>query len=258
MTWDAGQYHKFSQERSRPFVDLLAQVRSEDVRSIADLGCGTGNLTKTLLDRWPAARVVGVDNSPEMLAKSETLAIPGKVEFVRSDIATWLSDGPLDLIISNAALHWVADHEGLLTRLTAMLSGRGTLAVQMPDRFETPSQLAIEEMVARPRWSSLEGVGLSRDSVMPVEWYVRRLIKLGFNVNAWQTTYIHVLSGADPVLEWLKGTGLRPLLVRLGEQAEEFLGELAPLLRKAYPQEDGVTLFPFPRLFFVATRRETR
>jgi trans-aconitate 2-methyltransferase len=252
--WDASQYLKFADERSRPFFDLLAQVRRDKASTIVDLGCGTGSLTRTLLDRWPDARIVGVDNSSEMLDKAQPLAIPGRLDFVLADIAGW-SKEPLDLIVSNAAFHWVVDHDGLLARLTGMLAPGGTLAVQIPARFDTPSQHAIEETSADPRWASLlAGVGLHRESVQPIEWYVRRLHDLGFTVDAWQTTYVHVLSGDDPVLEWLKGTGLRPLLARLGPQAGEFLLALGERLRAAYPAERGVTLFPFPRLFFVATR----
>lgn len=253
--WDAAQYLKFADERSRPFADLLAQVRAEEVKAIADLGCGTGRLTRTLAERWPAARVVGVDNSPEMLEQAESLAIPGRLDFVHADLAAWRPEGPLDLIVSNAALHWVPDHERLIPRLAGMLSRGGALAVQVPDRFDTPAQAAVERTVADPRWASLlAGAGLTRDSVKPAEWYVRLLLGMGLRVNAWRTTYLHVLVGEGPVLEWLKGTGLRPLLSPLGEQAGEFLGELGGRLREAYPRDGEVTLFPFPRLFFVAAR----
>jgi trans-aconitate 2-methyltransferase len=175
-----------------------------------------------------------------------------------ADLAAWSPTGPCDLIVSNAALHWVSDHAGLLARLAGMLAPGGTLAVQMPNRFQTPAQSAIEQTTADPRWAArLEGVGLSRESVRPVLWYVRRLHELGFAVDAWDTTYVHVLAGKDPVLGWLKGTGLRPLLDVLGPQeGEEFERALAGRLEAAYPPEGGVTLFPFPRLFFVATRTQ--
>jgi trans-aconitate 2-methyltransferase len=259
VMWDPGQYQKFAGERSRPFADLLAQVRLEGPKAIADLGCGPGDMTRTLLDRWPAARVVGVDSSPEMLEKAAPLAVPGRLDFVRADVSSWSPEGwgPLDLIVGNAVFHWVPDHAALLARLAAMLSPGGALAVQMPDRFRSPSQEAIDATVAaEPRWSSLlAGVGLSRESVMPVEWYVRLLRGLGLAVDAWQTTYVHVLTGPDPVLEWLEGSGLRPLIQKLGDQAGDFLAALAARLRQAYPERDGVTLFPFPRVFFVASRR---
>jgi trans-aconitate 2-methyltransferase len=254
--WNVAQYLKFSDERSRPFADLLSQVHTEQARAIVDLGCGTGVLTQTLAERWPSAKVIGVDSSGEMLAQAAPRSIPGRLEFVEADIAEWSADVPLDLIVSNAALHWVGNHERLLARLSGMLASGGTLAVQMPNRFLTPSQAAVDETTADPRWaSSLEGVGLHRDSVKPLLWYVDRLHDLGFTVNAWETTYFHVMTGESPVLEWLKGTGLRPLLERL-EPADkaEFLRSLSIRLVAAYPPRGDVTVFPMPRLFFVATR----
>jgi trans-aconitate 2-methyltransferase len=252
--WDPGQYLKFSAERSRPFIDLVSRVPREEARFVADLGCGTGSLTQILVERWPGARIIGVDNSAEMLAKATP--IPGRLEFVRADIADWSPPQPLEVIVSNAALHWIRDHASLLSRLVGMLAPGGTLAVQMPNRFDTASHFAVEDTLANPRWSArLEGVGLSRESVMPTLWYVRRLRELGLAVDAWETTYVHVMSGEAPVLEWLKGTALRPILDVLGpEQAGTFLQELGGRLRIAYPPEGNVTLFPMPRVFFVAQR----
>lgn len=254
--WDAAQYLKFSNERGRPFADLLAQVSCTSPRLIVDLGCGAGNLTRTLADRWPEARVLGVDSSAEMLAKAAMHAIPGRLSFEQADVAGWSYPEPVDLIVSNAALHWVGDHHGLLARLVAQLGPSGTLAVQMPNRFQTPAQKAIEETTADPRWAAtLTGVGLHRESVRPLNEYVNRLIELGCLVNAWETTYFHVLRGENPVLEWLKGTGLRPLMQKLPErQLESFLDALARRLKAAYPEQQGATIFPFPRLFFVAVR----
>jgi trans-aconitate 2-methyltransferase len=232
-------------------------VRRESASSIADLGCGPGHLTEVLAKRWPAAQVVGVDNSPEMLEQARPLVIPSRLEFVNADIANWSPPKPLDLLVSNAALQWVPDHESLIPRLAGMLATGGTLAVQMPDRFyQSPAQEAINAAAADPRWASaLQGVGLHRDSVKPLLWYIRRLHQLGFAVDAWETTYVHVLTGQDPVLQWLKGTALRPLLDRLHPALkEEFLQILARRLETAYPAEGKFTLFHFPRLFFVATR----
>jgi trans-aconitate 2-methyltransferase len=258
--WNARDYLKFSAERSRPFADLLAQVRKEQARTIADLGCGPGLMTRVLADRWPSAHVVGVDNSPDMLAQAMPLAIPGRLEFVQADIADWRPSQPVDLLVSNAALQWVGDHEGLLIRLTGLLAPDGILAVQLPSRFGTPMYVAIEETAASPRWAScLKGVGLNRESVKPVAWYVHRLHDLGLAVNAWETAFIHVLTGENPVLEWLKGTALRPLLERLGPEDEgEFLQELGSRLKAAYPARRDMTLFSMPRLFFVAARQSDR
>jgi trans-aconitate 2-methyltransferase len=255
--WDADQYLKFADERSRPFFDLMARVRQERAEFIADLGCGPGHLTRTLLDRWPSARVVGVDNSQEMLEQARPTAIPGRLEFVLADLAAWSPDRPVDLLVSNAALQWVGDHAGLLPRLAGMLSPAGTLAIQMPYHFESPAHRLIEETKTDPRWSgALTRIGLQPNAVQSAAWYVERMHDLGFTVDAWQTIYIHVLTGENPVLEWFKGTALRPLLNRLAPPArDEFLRELGSRLQAAYPARQGITLLPFPRLFVVATRR---
>jgi trans-aconitate 2-methyltransferase len=253
--WDANTYLKFADERGRPFADLLGQVADDQPRTIVDLGCGPGQLTLTVAERWPAAQVIGVDNSPEMMEKARPLSLPGRLQFIQADIGNWSPEAPVDLVVSNAALHWLPAHDSVLSRLSAMLTPGGTLAVQMPNRFHTPAQAAIEETVAQPRWAALHDVGLHRESVLPLRRYVERLHELSFQVNAWETTYIHVLRGENPVLEWLRGTALRPLLASLELRAQdEFLRELAERLRTAYPPKPGVTLFPFPRLFFVATR----
>jgi trans-aconitate 2-methyltransferase len=253
--WDTKQYLKYSEERSRPFFDLLARVRGKPVDFIADLGCGPGHLTQALAERWPGALVVGVDNSSQMLEQARPLALPGRLGFVQADIASWSPDSPMNLIVSNAAFHWVGDHDALLTRLARMLAPGGMLTVQMPYHFQNPAHLAIEEIKTSPRWRpALAGVGLNQHSVMPLVWYVERLHDLGFVVDAWQTTYIHVLTGENPVLEWFKGTALRPLLERLAAQDKaEFLEELGERLKAAYPARGSVTLLSFPRLFFVAT-----
>jgi trans-aconitate 2-methyltransferase len=255
--WNASEYLRFAGERGRPFADLLAQVQLDSPRLVVDLGCGPGNQTRTLAERWPEARVIGIDSATDMLQKAQPLAIPGRVEFVACDIANWSPEAPVDLIVSNAALHWLGDHKRQLARLAAMLTPGGFLAVQMPNRFGSPSQVAIEEASADPRWARrLDGVGLHRESVMPVDWYVSQLRGLGFTVNAWETTYVHVLSGENPVLEWFKGTALRPLLDRLDTPTQtEFLAAVGQRLRIAYPPSGDVTLFPMPRLFFVASRQ---
>lgn len=256
LMWDATQYAKFSNERSRPFYDLAAQVSHERPHTIVDLGCGTGELTRSLAERWPEARVTGVDTSTEMLVKSAAFAIPGRLEFLRQDISDWSPPGPVDVILSNAALQWVEDHVALLPRLVGFLATGGVLAVQMPQRFRAASQSTIDEVAKDARWSKrLTGAGLHPDSVMPVDWYVHTLRGLGCTVNAWETTYVHVLSGENPVLEWFKGTALRPLLARLDESEKRvFEQELGPRLLKLYPARDDVTLLPFPRLFVVAKK----
>lgn len=192
-----------------------------------------------------------------MLQKARQFASVGRLDFVNANISDWSPASRVDLLFSNAALQWVGDHEKLIPRLAGMVAPGGTLAVQMPDRFhQTPAQIAIEQTAADPRWAAaLRGVGLHGDSVKPLVWYVRRLHELGFTVNAWETTYVHVLTGEQPVLEWLMGTALRPLLARLETDSKrEFLEALKESLAAAYPPEGNCTLFPFPRMFFVANR----
>jgi len=254
--WNVEQYQKYADERARPFFDLAGQIRSEAPRQIVDLGCGPGTLTRTLAERWPAAQVLGVDSSPEMLTKATGQSLPGRLVFEQANIATWTATVPCDVIVSNAALHWIANHDRQLARLADMLAPGGVLAVQMPNRFHTASQIAIDETMADPRWSSsLQGIGLHRESIQPLVWYVDRLHDLGLQVNAWETIYYHVLTGENPVLEWLKGTGLRPLLDRLSpELSREFERAVGQRLQAAYPVRKGITVFPMPRVFFVATR----
>ncbi len=256
MTWNPEQYLKFSIERARPASDLLAQVRAENARLIVDLGCGTGLLAKTLAERWPGARVIGLDSSAEMLQQARGLAIPGRLEFVCANIADWTCAERVDLVVSNAALHWLSNHARLLANIAALLSPGGTLAVQMPNNLRAASHLAIYELAAEKRFADkLAGIGLHRDSVWPISRYVERLHELGMTVNAWETTYVHVLTGQNPVLEWLRGTALRPLLAALEQdEAAEFERQLALRLAAAYPERAGVTLFPMSRIFFVATR----
>ncbi|MFO1019363.1 MAG: methyltransferase domain-containing protein [Planctomycetales bacterium] len=254
--WDPQVYARYSGERSRPFFDLLSQITLENPRSIVDLGCGPGHLTRTLCDRWPEAQVLGIDSSPEMLADAQPQSLPGRLQFQQGEIETWHTDEKLDLIVSNAALHWVPDHPRLLSRLSAMLTDHGVLAVQMPNRFRSTSQKVIDQSASDPRWKQfLEGVGLHGESVLPMKEYVACLQDLDLRVNAWETTYGHILTGADPVLEWVRGTALRPLLHALPEELHAaFLKDLAERFKIEFPPRNGTTLFPFPRLFFVATR----
>ena len=252
--WDASQYLKFADERARPFFDLMARVQCEQPQFIADLGCGPGHLSRMLVERWPDARVVGVDNSEAML--EQTPQPSNRLEFVLADLATWAPGSSIDLIVSNAALQWVPNHEALFDHLTGLLSPSGTLAVQIPYHFNNPAHLEIESAKNSSRWRvKLSDVGLTQQSVHPLRWYVERLLELGFTVDAWETTYLHVLTGTNPVLEWFKGSALRPLLDKLDAwERDEFLDDIGARFRAAYPERNGVTLLPFPRLFFVATR----
>lgn len=253
MAWDPAQYLAFEAPRLRPARDLLAVLDIEAPGLVYDLGCGAGNVTALLAERWPEARVIGVDSSPEMLATAaQRLAGIG---WRRADIATWAPDEPADLIFSNAALHWLDDHQSLLPRLVDGLRPGGVLAVQMPNNFTAPSHSAIAETAREGPWRGrLEPLLLP--PLAPPQVYHELLAPRCRRLEIWETEYLHLLEGLDPVLAWVKGTALRPLLAVL-EEAERARFEAAcgVRLRRAYPAAaDGRTPFPFRRLFIVAVR----
>ncbi|HXG22225.1 MAG TPA: methyltransferase domain-containing protein [Methylomirabilota bacterium] len=255
-SWDPQQYQRFSGERSRPFFDLLARVPEGEVRYAADLGCGPGNLTATLVERWPEAAVWGVDNSPDMLAAAATLPAHERLFFIQADLAMWRPDRPLDRIVSNAAIQWVPDHEQVLAHLYSLLAPGGVLAVQMPNNFDEPAHRLLAEVVRQEPWAAAIGHWQERYFVQNAGWYADTLHRLGFvNVDVWETIYYHILQGPDAVLEWMKGTALRPVFTRLAlERHHEFLANYGAKLRAAYPARSYGTLLPFRRLFFVARR----
>ena len=254
--WDPVQYQQFGDERSRPFFDLLARVGAQAPDVVVDLGCGPGTLTAALTRRWPGAVVRGIDNSAEMIEAAR--AQPGRdkrLSFVQGDVRDWKPDGGVDVIVSNAVLQWVPDHLAVLARWAGFLQTGGWLAFQIPGNYDQPSHLALRELASGGRWRSLlAGVQLNRQAADPAE-YLDLLARAGFEVDAWETTYLHVLHGEDPVLDWYKGTGLRPVLAALRpEQAAEFLDEYRARMSEAYPAAPYGTVFPFRRVFVVAVR----
>jgi trans-aconitate 2-methyltransferase len=254
--WDAGQYLRFGGERARPFFDLVAQVGATSPRYVADLGCGPGNLTAALAGRWPGATVVGVDNSPEMIAAART-TVPqaANLSFAPGDVRDWLPERPLDVLACNAVLQWVPGHDEVLLRWADLLAPGGWLAFQLPGNFDQPSHEIVREMARAPRWRApLADARLNRQAGDPGE-YVALLARPGFEVDAWETSYLHILHGENPVLEWTKGSTLRPVLAALdAEQAGAFLGEYGERLREAYPPHPFGTVFPFRRVFTVVHR----
>ncbi|MGW1883305.1 trans-aconitate 2-methyltransferase [Streptomyces sp. NPDC001970] len=266
-TWDPQQYLRHSGHRTRPFLDLLARIPElpHGTRSprIADLGCGPGNVTVLLADRWPDARITGFDLSPEMLARAEkeyagTTSGGGWLDFRPADAAHWTPDEPYDLIVSNAALQWVPNHpESLPTWIEGLAPG-GTFAFQVPGNFTSPSHALLGELCDTPQWRDrLADQGRRFVHVLEPADYLMRLADLGCATDVWETTYSQLLAGEDPVLDWVKGTALRPVLTALeGEDAaiEEFLGQYRDLLRKAYPAGPHGTVFPFRRIFAVARK----
>ncbi|MEO8346486.1 MAG: methyltransferase domain-containing protein [Betaproteobacteria bacterium] len=261
MAWEPAQYLQFAGERLRPAIDLLVRVQLEHPRTIVDLGCGAGNVTRLLGERWPDARIVGVDSSPEMLdeARAATAGDP-RYQFVAADLAAWEPDAPVDVVYSNAALHWLSDHDTLFPRVAKMVASGGVLAVQMPDSFRAPSHTAIEEIGMSERWrANLEPV-LRGPSIASATEYLAWLLPLTSHVDMWFTEYMQILparaDGEHPVAAWTKGTRLVPILSALDEhERADFLGEYRQRLVVAYPpRADGSTLFPFRRLFIVANR----
>jgi trans-aconitate 2-methyltransferase len=255
--WDPAGYLRYADERARPFVDLLSRVGAHTPSAVVDLGCGEGTMTSTLAERWPGARVTGVDSSPEMLAATATSAVPGRVEFVRGDVRDWAPDRLVDVALSNAVLHWVPGHERLLTRWAGWLRPGGWLAVQVPGNFRAPTHALLAELCLSPRWASrLADAAARPDAVLEAAGYLDVLTAAGLSADVWETTYLHVLSGADPVLGWVRSTVLRPALALLDDDsAAEFTAAYAAALREAYPMRpDGTTLLPFRRIFAVGHR----
>ncbi|HTW21911.1 MAG TPA: methyltransferase domain-containing protein [Mycobacteriales bacterium] len=256
--WDPAQYDRYADERGRPFRELVARVRVERPGRIADVGCGPGSLTRSLAERWPDATVVGVDSSVDMIAAAEPLAIPGRLEFVRADLREWRPAAPVDLVVANAVLQWVPGHLELLAGMAEWLAPGGALAFQVPDNFDQPSHTVVRELRNSDRWRErLGGDADRRIAVERPDAYLRALVAAGLEPDVWQAEYLHVLGGEDPVLEWIKGTALRPVLDALaGDQAaiDEFLSECGARLRAVYPPEEFGTVFAFRRTFAVGHR----
>jgi trans-aconitate 2-methyltransferase len=273
--WDPGTYLRFGTERARPFFDLVGRVQAEAPGFVADLGCGPGNLTAALAVRWPASRVLGVDSSPEMIeaARAEAGAMEvgqteagrteagqmeagvqaGQLTFQLADLRTWQPDQPIDVITCNAVLQWIPGHQELLTSWVRWLAPRGWLAFQLPGNFDQPSHTILRELASAPRWRPLlDGAQLNRQAGEPAD-YLALLAGTGCEVDAWETTYLHVLHGEDAVVDWYQGSGLRPVLAALpSASAGEFLAEYRERIRAAYPPAPYGTVLPFRRVFVVA------
>jgi trans-aconitate 2-methyltransferase len=255
--WDPRTYLEFADERSRPFVDLLSRVQAADPKLVVDLGCGPGQLTASLADRWPAAKIVGLDSSPEMITQATKLAGP-RVRFLVQDLRDWQPETPVDVIISNATLQWVPGHRELLPVLISALSPEGWLAFQVPGNFDEPSHRLLRQLAADPRYAPLL-TDLAWPNSADAAAYLDDLAELGCSVDGWETTYLHVLSGPNPVYRWISGTGARPVLQALpDDQRAKFVAEYQQLLDEAYPSRPYGTVLPFRRIFVVAHRAPSR
>jgi trans-aconitate 2-methyltransferase len=250
--WDPDRYLLYADERGRPFVDLLHRVGAEAPRHVVDLGCGPGNLTSLLVSRWPDADVLGVDSSAEMVDRAA--GVDGlRVE--RGDVRTWEAfpdAAPVDVLVANAVYQWVPGHLDLLPRLVGQVAPGGWFAFQVPGNHDAPSHALLHELSADPRFAAFTE-GVARPSSHDPGVYADALRDLGLVVDAWETTYLHLLGGEDPVFTWISGTGARPTLAALPTTLrDEFVSDYKALLRRAYPPGSHGTVLPFRRVFVVA------
>lgn len=253
-SWDPQRYLSYADERGRPFLDLLGRIPAEQVRRVIDLGCGPGTLTALLAQRWPGAEVVGVDSSPEMIAAAAQVSGPS---FVLDDLRTWTTPEPVDVLITNAALQWVPGHLQLLPRLVAQVSPGGWLGLQVPGNHDEPSHTVRRELAAQEPYAA-HTAGVEAPLSHDPQTYLQALCALGCTVDAWETTYLHVLKGTDPVFGWVSGTGARPTLQALPEGLRpRFEAELRQRLGRAYPPGPDGVLLPFRRVFAVARTPHT-
>ncbi|MGO4235968.1 trans-aconitate 2-methyltransferase [Pseudarthrobacter sp. YAF2] len=257
MKWNPDKYFQFGDYRNRPFFDLTARVLARHPAKVVDLGCGPGNLTATLSDRWPGAEVVGVDSSAEMLAKAAHVAQERpSLRFELADIADWAPSADTDVVVSNAALQWVPGHQDLMRGWLAALRPGAWFALQVPGNFDAPSHALMRELASSEPWAGkLDGVLRGSESVGEPGDYLGIMLDAGCVADAWETSYQQVLPGPDPVLEWVRGTGLRPVMAALApDDAKLFETEYAAALREAYPRGPHGTVFPFRRIFAVGRK----
>jgi trans-aconitate 2-methyltransferase len=253
--WSADQYLKFEDERTRPPRDLIAQIPLERAERVIDLGCGPGNSTELLVARYPDAEVIGLDSSPDMLAQARA-RLPNRV-FVEADLASWTPAQRTDLLFANAVLQWVPDHLAVLSRLLAGLSAGGVLAVQMPDNTDEPALALMRELASRGPWAKRSSVNhAARDELPRPAAYYDLLGPLSTRLDIWHTIYNHVMAGPEAIVEWFKGSALRPYLDALDPAMRaEFLAAYLEEIKQHYGARiDGRVLLPFPRVFIVAVR----
>lgn len=255
-TWDPDRYLTYADERGRPFVELVTRVGAEAPGEVVDLGCGPGTLTALLAERWPDAHVVGLDSSPAMVERAQADG-PAGVEFSGTDLRDWTPPAPVDVLVTNATLQWVPGHLDLLPRLVSHVRPGGWVALQVPGNFDQPSHTLRDELAAEAAYA-MYTAGVARPAAHDAATYWSALTGLGCEVDAWETTYVHVLRGEDPVLAWVSGTGARPTLEALPPDLRaRFADELGRRLAAAYPPVPGpdgepVVLLPFRRVFAVA------
>jgi trans-aconitate 2-methyltransferase len=258
-TWDAKQYLRFHDQRTRPCCDLAERVSIDRPRTVIDLGCGPGNSTAVVAARWPGATVFGIDSSPEMIAAARA-ECPTRLYRV-SDIADWASSGGevYDVVFSNAALQWVGDHGQLLPQLMKHVTPKGALAIQMPCNYDAPAHVIMRDMAASPEWRSHFSGPVREWAIQDLREYYDILAPCSSSLDLWTSEYIHIMENAEAIVQWYKGTGLRPFLDALPGEADKqrFEAEYTSCIRKVYPaRADGRVLFPFERMFIIAYATE--
>lgn len=252
-TWDPARYLQFADDRSRPFVDLVARVQG-DPATIVDLGCGPGHLTAVLRGRWPDATIHGVDSSPDMIDKANADNTDDRATYELADVAKWTAREPVDQIVSNALFQWIPDRLAVIRRLAGLVAPGGTFALQVPANYEAPSHTLLHGISSQPPYAE-HTERLHEDRGTDPEAYLDLFAGLGWAVDVWQTTYFHVLQGDDPEFDWISGTGARPILQALPSGLrEEFVATYKAALREAYPARPWGTVLPFTRTFAVARR----
>lgn len=272
FTWDPQQYTVFADRRARPFRDLTARIRAADPKVVVDLGCGPGNMTRTLAERWPGARIIGLDSSADMVETARQMAAGSGLDnlsFDQVDAQRWQPDAEVDVVVSNAMLQWIPDHRQLVAGWLEALRPGAWFAVQVPGNFAAPSHLTIAEMSRRPEFTgALHGV-MERESVYTTHEYLQTLITAGFEADVWETTYSQPLTGNDPVYDWVRGAALRPSLQRLeaadrrdGTNLQErYIEEYRRIMRESYqtyttPEGVRLTDYPFRRIFMVGVKSD--
>jgi trans-aconitate 2-methyltransferase len=255
-TWEPTTYLRYDSERSRPFLDLLARVRTAEVSRIVDVGCGPGHLSALLRSRWPAAQVLGIDSSVQMIERARAEDQDPRTTYECADLRDWHPEQPVDLLVSNAALQWVPGHLDLLPGLAETVAPAGALAISVPSNFDAPSHVILHELSGRAPYAEHVPAD-GHASATGAQEFLDVLARPGWRADAWETTYLHVLSGPDPVFEWIRGTGARPVLQSLPDQLlERFTTEYKARLREAYPERAYGTVLPFKRTFVVAHRED--
>lgn len=255
-TWDAKLYLQFANERTQPALDLMTRINNiAEPKRIVDLGCGPGNSTAILRQRWPEANLIGLDNSVEMIEAASKTYPEGK--WLLADAATWVTDSPLDIVFSNAALQWVPDHANLFPHLMKQLAPTGVLAVQIPAHYQSPLHQVTLKVAENPLWRQRMEAARNALTKESPSFYYDVLQPFASRIDIWETEYFHNMDGPEAILNWFRGTGLRPFLEALETEAEkqEFEHRMLDGYTQAYPrQKDGRVLFPFRRLFITAYR----